>query len=161
MRRQGVVVAVEGEEGGELHPAVAELFVRVALEATGVDAEHGDAEEGEGEGLRDGEEHVCEQRGVVAAPVTGPFPGAGEGRATDDERPFARNSSKESLVGRVEDLVAKQIVDIIFDGAIVVSSIGGYGMHGQITLDIVDDIRRMVDISDTWRWDSTEVSRGG
>ena len=44
---QGVVVAVEGEEGGELHPAVAELFVGVAIEAAGVDAEHGNAEKAE------------------------------------------------------------------------------------------------------------------
>ena len=31
-RRQRVVVAVEGEEGAELHPAVAQLFVAVAVE---------------------------------------------------------------------------------------------------------------------------------
>ena len=55
---EGVMVAVEGEKSGELHPAVTELFVGVVVEAAGVDAEHGDAEEGEGEGLRDGEEHV-------------------------------------------------------------------------------------------------------
>lgn len=49
---EGVVVAVEGEEGAELHPAVTEFFVRVAVEAAGVDAEHWDAEKGEAQSLR-------------------------------------------------------------------------------------------------------------
>lgn len=42
----GGVVAVEGEEGSELHPPVAEFFVCIADEAAGVDAEGWDAEEG-------------------------------------------------------------------------------------------------------------------
>lgn len=44
VRGKGVVIAVEGEESAELHPAVAELFVAVAVEAAGVDAEHWYAE---------------------------------------------------------------------------------------------------------------------
>ena len=47
------MVAVEWEEGGELHPTVAKLFIAVAIETTSVDAEHGDTEEGEGERLWD------------------------------------------------------------------------------------------------------------
>lgn len=41
------MVPVEGEESGELHPAVTEFLVGVPVETTGVDAEEGDAEEGE------------------------------------------------------------------------------------------------------------------
>lgn len=91
-----VVVAVEGEECGHLHPAVAEFFVRVAAEAARVDAEHGDAEEGEGEGLGDGEEHVGPFGVVVAAPVRGPFAGAGEGRAAQDEGAFLGEDIEEA-----------------------------------------------------------------
>ena len=38
------MIAIEGEEGTELHPAVTELFVRVAVEAACVDTEDGNAE---------------------------------------------------------------------------------------------------------------------
>jgi hypothetical protein len=41
-----IVIAVEGEESGELHPAVAKLGVAVPTKATCVNAEHGNAEEG-------------------------------------------------------------------------------------------------------------------
>lgn len=44
---ESIVIPIEGEEGRELHPAVAELFVSVAIEAAGVNAEHRDAEETE------------------------------------------------------------------------------------------------------------------
>lgn len=52
---EDIVVAVEWEESGQLHPAVAELLVSVSVEATGIDAEHGDAEDGEVQSLRDRE----------------------------------------------------------------------------------------------------------
>jgi hypothetical protein len=38
------VVAVEGEEGGKLHPSGAKLHVGIAVEAACIDTEHGDAE---------------------------------------------------------------------------------------------------------------------
>ena len=44
---QGIVVPIEGKEGGELHPAIAEFFIRVAVEPTGINAEHWDPEETE------------------------------------------------------------------------------------------------------------------
>lgn len=65
-----VVVAVEGEEGRQLHPARAELQVGVAREPARVDAEHGDAEERERERLRDREVHVGPER-VVVSPIVG------------------------------------------------------------------------------------------
>ena len=45
------MVPVEGEECAELHPSVTEFLVGVPVETACVDAEHGDAEEGEGERL--------------------------------------------------------------------------------------------------------------
>lgn len=44
---QRVVVAVEREEGAQLHPPIAELFVAVAVEPARVDAEHGNAKQAE------------------------------------------------------------------------------------------------------------------
>ena len=79
------MVSVEGEEGGELHPAIAEFFVGVAIEATSVDAEHGDSEEGEGERLWYGEKHPGPERVIVASPVACPYSGTCKGRASDDE----------------------------------------------------------------------------
>lgn len=90
-RGQGVVVAIKGEESAKLHPTVTEFFIRIAVEAAGVDAEHGDAEEGKAKGLGDGEEHVGPKAGVVAAPVARPFAGAREGGPADDEGSFAGN----------------------------------------------------------------------
>lgn len=102
-----VVIPVKGEECAELHPAVAEFLVGVAVEAAGIDAKHGDAEEGKGEGLRDGEEHVGEEGGVVATPVTGPYAAACESGAADDEGSFSWDGFQKGLVGSVQDLVAE------------------------------------------------------
>lgn len=120
---EGVVVAVKGEEGAELHPAVAELLVRVAVEAAGVGAEHGDAKEREAKGLRDGEEHVGPEAGVVAAPVAGPFAGAEEGGAPDDEGSLSWYGGKQGVVGCVENLVAEQIVHVVLLCAIRMSCV--------------------------------------
>lgn len=149
VRAEGVVVAVEGEEGAQLHPAVAELFVGVAVEAAGVDAEHGDAEEGEGEGLRDAEEHVVPFAGVVAAPVAGDGAGAGEGGAADDEGAFGGVDGEEALVGVLEDLVAEEVVHVVFLDAGVVGCVWGDGVDGQVALNVVDYVRWVIDISDT------------
>lgn len=52
------MVSVEREEGASLHPPITQLLVTVSAKPTGVDAKHWDSEEGEGEGLRDGEEEM-------------------------------------------------------------------------------------------------------
>lgn len=70
------MIAVEGEKRRELHPAVAELFISVAIEAACVDSElcvwdqflilrldrkrtyHGYTKERKAERLWDGKEHV-------------------------------------------------------------------------------------------------------
>lgn len=142
-----VVVAVEGEESGELHPPVTEFLVRVPLETAGIDAEHGDAEEGEGEGLRDGEEHVRPEGEVIAAPVAGQGTGAGEGGAADNEGAFCGEDGEEGVVGCVEDLVAEEVVDVIFLDAIVVGSVGGDGVNSEVALDVVDDVWWVVDVA--------------
>ena len=54
------MISVEREEGRQLHPAIAELFIGIAIEAAGVDAKHGNAKEREGEGLGNGKHHVHE-----------------------------------------------------------------------------------------------------
>lgn len=120
---ESIVIPIEGEKGRELHPAIAELFVSVSVEAAGVNAEHRDAEKTECQGLRNAEEHVCEEACVIAAPVTSPFTGARERRASNNKGPFAGDSRHKSVVCGVEDLVAKEVVDIVLLRAIVVSSI--------------------------------------
>lgn len=50
-----VVVAVEGEESGELHPPVTELFRSVVRKPTRINTEHGYAVQSKREGLWDGE----------------------------------------------------------------------------------------------------------
>jgi hypothetical protein len=56
MKQRGV--PVEAKEGRELHPSVAKFFIGIATKATGIDAEHWDAKEGEGEGLGNAEVKV-------------------------------------------------------------------------------------------------------
>lgn len=121
---QSVVVPVEREEGGQLHPAVAELLVAVAVETTGVDAEHGDAEETERQGLRDTEVHVrplgvtgskisgASYEGpdnylLITTPMTSPFSGSCESGAANNERPLSRENIEQALIRRVQNLVTE------------------------------------------------------
>ena len=127
---EGVVVAVEREKSRELHPAVAEFLVRIAVEPAGIHAEHGDPEEGEGERLRDGEVHVRPEGGVVAAPVARPLPAPCESGAADDEGSDVGDGGEEGVVGGVEDLVAEEVMDVVIDGTVSVSGIGGEGVDG-------------------------------
>lgn len=131
---EGVMIAVKGEESAELHPTVTEFFVRVTVEATGVDAEHWNAEEGEAQGLRLGgqmsalksgalcvdrwmsynrEEHIRPQARIVAAPVASPLASTGKSRPADDERTFAGYGGEKSIIRGIEDLETEQIVHII------------------------------------------------
>ncbi len=88
------MVSVEGEEGGELHPAIAEFFVGVPVKAARVDAEHGYAEEGEREGLRDREEHVGPAGVIVSTPVAGKHPTTCECGASNYKGSFAREDAQ-------------------------------------------------------------------
>lgn len=159
-RIEVVMITVEREESGELHPAVTQFLVRVPLETAGIDAEHGDAEEGEGEGLRDGEEHVRPEGEVIAAPVAGEGARAGEGGAADDEGAFCGEDGEEGVVCCVEDLVAEEVVDVIFHDAVVVGSVGGDGVDGEVALDVVDDVWGMVDVANARGGCRDEVGGG-
>ena len=149
---QGVVVTVEGEERAELHPAVAQFFVRVGGEAARVGAEQRDSKDGEGEGLRNGEEHVGPFRDVVTAPVASPFSTTGESRPAYDQWTFAWENSKEGLVRGIQDLVPKEVVNVVFFDSVRMCGIGRYGMYGKISLDIFDGIGRPINISNTQCW---------
>ena len=155
------MVSVEGEECGELHPAIAEFFVCVAVEATGVDAEHGDSEEGEGEGLWDGEEHVGPKRGVVSTPVASPFSRSGKGGAADDEGTFGWEDVQEGMIGCVENLVTEEVVVVVFESSAVVGGVGTYGMYIKSSLHIIDYVWWVFDRSDTWCGCGADVSCRG
>ena len=98
---KSVVVSVKGEERAELHPPVAELFVRVTVKAASISTEHWDAEQSKVQCLWDGEEHVRESGCIVAAPVSCPLARACEGAAADDEGTLFRDRSEKSLICRV------------------------------------------------------------
>ena len=107
--------------------------------------------------MRDAEIHVSEEGGVVASPVAGPFPRAGKGGAANDEGAFPGDGGKEGVVRCVEDLVAKEVVDVIFEGAVVVGGVGGYSVGGEVALDIVDNVGGVVDIAGARGGGGTEV----
>ena len=121
-----------------------------------VNAEHGNTKEREGERLRDREVHVVPLRGVVTTPVTSPFTTARSCGATDDEGTLTREDLKETLVCSVDDLMAKNVVDIILGYTVLVCCIGADSVHCEIILNVVDDIRWVVDVPDAWRGCGTE-----
>lgn len=135
IRSEDIMIPVEWEESRKLHPAVTQFLVRIAIEAASVDTEHGDTEEGKGEGLWNGEEHVGPEGGIVAAPVAGPFASAGESGTADDEGSLTRNGGEEGVVGCVEDLEAEEVVDVVLFSSIGVGCVRGDCVDGQITLE--------------------------
>ncbi len=159
--RQHVVVAVEREEGAQLHPAVTQFFVAVAIKPARVDAEHGDPKETEAQSLRDREVHVVELGFVVAAPMPCHGPRAGECRAADDEGPFRWSGRQERSVCRLQDLMAEKVVHVVFHDPVVVRCVRRHGVHGQIALDMVDNVRRVVDVAYPWRRRGTQIARRG
>ena len=84
-------------------------MVSKRVDLPGINAEHGDAEKREGEGLWNGEVHVVPLRCVVASPVGGPFARADECGTAEEEGSLAWENGKKTLVGSVEDLMTVKL----------------------------------------------------
>lgn len=52
------------------------------------------------------------------------------------------------MVGRVEDLVAEEVVDVVFLGAVGVGGVGGDGVDSEFAVDVVDYVGWVVDVAD-------------
>ena len=72
------------------------------------------------------------------------------GRTSNNERPLSWEHVEERVISGNQDLVAENTMPVILLGAIFMSSIWRDGVDGQFTLKVVDDIRRVVDVSNTW-----------
>ena len=79
--------------------------------------------------------------------MAGDGAGAGEGGAADDEGPGGGGDGQEGGVGGLEDLVAEQVVHVVLLDAGVVRSVGADGVHGQVALDVVEDVGWVVDVA--------------
>lgn len=118
----------------------------VTAETARVNPKHRHAEEREGKRLRNAEVHVRPRRLVVASPVPGPFAGPGKGAAPDDEGSFPVKYLEEGLVCSVENLVAEEIMEVVFEVAAVMRRVGTNGMDCQIAMKVVYDIRRPIHV---------------
>jgi len=88
---------------------------------------------------------------IVASPVTSPFASPCESGPPDDERPFPGKDLEKGLVGRIEDLVTEQAVHIILLDAVRMRGVRAYGVYGEISVDVVDDVWGLVDVPHTRR----------
>lgn len=93
--------------------------------------------------------------------MSSPFPGARERGSADNEGPLFGEDVKEGMIRGVEDLVAKQVMKVILLAAAVVCGIGLHGVHCQVPLHVVDNIRWIVDASNAWRGRSSKVRSCG
>ena len=125
------MISVEWEERGELHPPIAELFVRVALEAAGIRTDHRDLEKLELEHALNAEIHVAPLADVVTEPVAGPLPRAREGRAADYEWPFPRVNVEQREVRRLLFHEAPHVVNIQLYDTVRMGCVRGDRMRGQ------------------------------
>jgi hypothetical protein len=80
--------------------------------------------------------------------VARPFSRAGEGRASDDEGAFGREDGEEAVVGCVENLVAEEVVVVVFLGTAVVGGVWGDGVDIEGTLDVVNYVWWVLNRSD-------------
>ena len=154
------MVSVEWEEGGQLHPPVAQFFVCVAVETACVDTEHGDSTEREGERLRDREEHVRPERSIISSPVTSPFSRSGKSGSCNDEWAFGWEDVEDSMIRGVDNLMSEEIVEIVFLCSTVMGGIGEDSMDAQCALDIVYGVGWILDISNTGSWSGALVDCG-
>ena len=125
------MITVEGHERRQLHPAVAELFVRVALEPTRVRSDERDLIELELKNTLDAEIHVLPFANVVSEPVTGPFPRARERGAADHKRSLAWVDLEQSQMGGLLFHEAPHVVNIQLYDTVRMSCVRGDRMRGQ------------------------------
>ncbi len=93
------MVPIKRHKRRKLHPPATQLFICIIVESARVRTDHWNLEQLELEYTLDVEVHVLPFTKVVAKPVTGPFTGAGERRAADEERTFAGMEGLESEMG--------------------------------------------------------------
>lgn len=79
-----------------------------------------------------------------------PFAASSKGRAANDEWTFAREDREKTLVSGIEDLVAPEVVNIVLDHAILVGCVRADSVNSKIALNVVNHVRRVIDISDAW-----------
>lgn len=121
------MIPIERHERRELHPTVAQLLVRVAVEPTRIRANHRNLEELELEHTLDVVMQVRPSREVVPEPMARPLARGGERRARDDEGTFTRVNAEEREVRRLLFHEAPQVVRVDLDEAIRVSRVGCEG----------------------------------
>ena len=126
-RSLDIMIAVKREERRQAHPARAQIIVRIVCKTASIRSEHGYTTHHERESLGDGEEHAAPSRCVVAAPVGRCFTGAGEGAAADCEGSLAREDGEQGVVGCVGDLVAEEVVHLVFCCVVLVAVGGVWG----------------------------------
>ena len=74
-------------------------------------------------------------------------PTACKGASTNNKRPLSREDGQKSLVCSIKDLVAEEIMDIVLLDAVHMSRIRRNRMHSQSPVDVVDDVRRVINIA--------------
>ena len=122
------MITVEWHEGRELHPAVAQFLVSIAIEATGISADERNLEYLELQNALNVEVHVLPFAVVVAQPVSCPLAGASESRTTDHEGPLARINRVKSQVCGLLLHQAPEIMGVQFSVTAGVSGISSEGM---------------------------------
>ena len=129
-RASDIMVPVEGQERGELHPPVAQLLVRVSLEPARVRADERDLVQLELQHPLDAEVHVLPLAYVVPKPVPRPFARAGERGATDHERPLPGVDVEQRAVRRLLFHQPPHVVDVELHQAVRVRGIRRHGVRG-------------------------------
>lgn len=118
---------------------------------------HGNTKQRKVQRLRNAEVHVRKQRRIITTPVTSLCAGAGKSGSADDEGSLAREDLEETVVGGVDDLVAEEVVHVIFLHAGLMRGVGDDGMHAQRSVDVVDHVWRVVHVSRVGRDGRGEV----
>lgn len=91
---------------------------------------------------------------VVTAPVCCVPAGPREGGPAEDEGAFVGEDIEKAMVCYVEDLVAVEVMHVIFLDAVDVCGVGGDGVHGEVVafLHVVDYVWGVVDVTGSWGW---------
>jgi len=90
--------------------------------------------------LGDGEEHIRPFGVIVSAPVCCVFSRSRERSAAEDKGSFLGEDLEQAGVCGIEDLVAVEVVDVVFGDAVDVCCVGRDGLDGEVVawLDVVD-----------------------
>jgi hypothetical protein len=155
--------SLEGKGGAQLHPAIAQLHIGVISEATCIWSKHRNTQQWHLGGLWDCKDHAWPIGPFITTLVTSERARASTSRSSNSKRADASEDISQSWICSLDNAMTSKAIHIIFDCAVRVGSIRWYSGATKGISDVVNSIRRVVNITNNGGVSGAKIKsdRGG